>query len=293
MKCIIILSTKSSGSSACQHLLTRFSNVRCVEKTRHNENETLYWTKAASVLGLPQQPMLDSEVPLSRDRARRDLVQLLTDNLEGYRPPAGDVAMIFDGWRALCRQYAPVFLEKSPHHLYQWSALELIAEGMDRLPEVEFLIIGLIRNPMDVLYSAYKRWKTYPERLQYEWLTAYRNLLRFQDGIGDRMVVIRYEDMVYDLACLEPVFEFMEGNSYRPALSDYLHERSLARWRHDRWYGFALAPEVAALAQEFGYRREELENGRYALWPLQRRLARTGYRLIAPAEPLIARLIRR
>ncbi len=68
-QCIIILSIKSSGSSACQNLLSKFSQVSYVPKTRHFENETLYWTKAASVLGLPQVDMIDSEVPISKEKA--------------------------------------------------------------------------------------------------------------------------------------------------------------------------------------------------------------------------------
>ena len=80
-KNIILLSEKSSGSSACQNLLARFTNIRHVAQTRHFENETLYWTKAASILGKSQIKMVDSEVPIDPVKAKSDLISLLRDNL--------------------------------------------------------------------------------------------------------------------------------------------------------------------------------------------------------------------
>ena len=150
-------SSKSSGSSALQNLLAKLPQVDHISKTRHFEYETLYWTKAASVLRLPQVDMLDSEVPISKERARLDLINLLCDNLESYTPPSDNDELIFGGWKLLCQNYSPVFLEKSPHHLHQWSALELINECIERIPEVDFLIVGLVRNPMAILYSAWDR----------------------------------------------------------------------------------------------------------------------------------------
>ena len=118
-KCIIILSSKSCGSSACQNLLAKLANIRHVEKTRHFENETLYWTKAASILNLSQVKMLDSEVPIGPSKAKKDLVDLLRDNVGDVPGQLIDKEFIFQGWRMLCEHYYPVFIEKSPHHLNQ------------------------------------------------------------------------------------------------------------------------------------------------------------------------------
>ncbi len=280
-KCIVILSNKSSGSSACQNLLAKFSQVNCVSKTRHEQNETLYWTKAASVLGLPQRDMLDSEVPIPRDRARADLIRLLSDNLDSYIPPDNDTELIFDGWKRLCQKYSPIFLEKSPHHLYQWSALKLIAECIEKLPEVDFCIVGLVRNPMDTLYSTWKRWKTIPEQCQYEWLIAYKNLLKFKTLVGDKLKIVRYEDMVSDLAIMKEVFEFIGIRGYE-AENDYLHRNSISKWKIDKLYGFRLSDEVVALAKEYGYIKDEMSNRSYLLWPIYRNVSCGIYKAIGP-----------
>lgn len=282
MKCLIILSEKSSGSSACQNLLTAFPNVKCVSKTRHYENETLYWTKAASILGLPQRSMVDSEVPFAKNRARNELIKLLTDNLGHITPPGDDRELIFGGWKQLCSRFAPVFLEKSPHHLIQTSALDLILECMERMPEVEFYVIGLIRNPMDTIYSQFDRWRTRPERLQYQWLVAYKNLQALKPVLGSKLFLLRYEDMVSSPNCMQPVFDFC-GLQTSEAAAFTLHQKSLSRWKTDRLFGFALSDEVIELAQGYGYSLNELVNtNRSAAWPPYREVTRLAYRSVLP-----------
>ena len=93
-KNIIILSEKSSGSSACQNLLTKLGKVQHVSKTRHYQNETLYWTKAASILDLPQVKMVDSEVPIEPEKAKTALILLLKENLDHYVPAKDDKELI-------------------------------------------------------------------------------------------------------------------------------------------------------------------------------------------------------
>jgi hypothetical protein len=116
-KCIIILSERSSGSSALQNYLVKFAGARHAVTRRHFESETLYWTKAASVLGLPQIKMADSRVPFGAKEARHDLLVLLGENVPDFQAPADDFEWIMQGWRQLCWRYAPLFVEKSPHHL--------------------------------------------------------------------------------------------------------------------------------------------------------------------------------
>lgn len=284
MKCIIILSSKSSGSSALQNLLAMFSQVNHVSKTRHFQNETLFWTKAASILGLPQVKMLDSEVPISQEKAKVDLINLLRDNLNSYTLPKDNEEFIFYGWKMLCKQYSPIFLEKSPHHLLQWSALELIMECIKRFPEIDFLIIGLVRNPMDELYSEWRRWKTIPEKNQYQWLTAYYNLLKFKDLTGYKMVIIRYEDMVNDSSCLKKVFKFI--GTTEDYNNDYLHARSIGKWKKDKFYGFKLSEEVINLAEKYGYSRQELikNNNKKRFWLFYRYLLRSIHKSMKPIK---------
>lgn len=278
-KCILILSEKSSGSSALQNLLTRFTELKYLAKTRHDEHETLYWVKAASVLGRPQIDMLDSEVPIAPDRARADLRSLLVDNLDHPNLPDSDALLVFDGWRQLCFSHLPVFVEKSPHHLCQWSALELILEAMERLPDVDFFVIGLIRNPMDTLYSQFRRWGTPPEQLQYQWGVAYRNLLKLENLLTERLLIIRYEDMVSSISHLRPALDFC-GAKHCEIEERFLHNRSVGKYRTDKRFGFRLSREIAEVAEAFGYVRSDVFNEPRWLWPVYRRAARLGHKTL-------------
>lgn len=280
-KSIIILSEKSSGSSACQNLLAKYVNMQHVSSTRHGENETLYWVKAASILKKPQLKMVDSEVPIEHEKARADLISLLRENMIEYTPAEeeDDQKYLMEGWKLLCKKYSPIFLEKSPHHLCQWSAIELMIECSHTLNDVDFLFIGLIRNPMDTLYSQYSRWKYPPEKVQEQWLIAYKNLLKLKDIVGNKLVIVRYEDMVSSLEYLDPVFNFCEV-SVSSSAKTYLHEKSLQKWKNDLLFGFSLSEEVIQLAEVFGYQRKDLINKTYFLWPAVRELSRTVYILV-------------
>lgn len=278
-KCILILSEKSSGSSALQNLLTQFADLRYLGKTRHYEHETLYWTKAASVLGCPQINMIDSEVPISADRARSDILNLLVDNLDHPVLPDNNVELVFEGWRQLCNGHRPVLVEKSPHHLCQWSALELIMQARDRLQDVDFFIVGLVRNPMDTLYSQFQRWRSPPERLQYQWGTAYRNLLKLRDIFGPNLMILRYEDMVSSVQYLQPVLDFC-GATIGEEKAGFFHSRSVAKYRADRRFGFRLSDDIAAIARAYGYAKEDLANDHWMFWPLYRSASRFAYRAL-------------
>ena len=221
--------------------------------------------------------MPDSEVPLPKNQARYELEKFLNDNIDHYIVPESDDELIFGGWKQLCQAYAPALLEKSPHHLYQKSVLELILEAARRTPEVEFYLIGLVRNPMSTLYSAWTRWRSPPEVQQQVWLTAYQNLLDLRAQVGDRVSIIRYEDLIADPNVLKPVFDFLE---VPPSSLERrsLHKLSLERWKKDKHYGFAPSAELLALAERYGYSKSSLTNHTYPLWSVQRRIARSIYK---------------
>ena len=277
-KCIVILSEKSSGSSACQNILAKFGAIHHVASTRHGEFETLYWTKAASILNLPQLDMVDSEVPVPAQRARTELVEFLQNNVSGFQFPDNDREMIFEGWKSLCRNHQPIYLEKSPHHLCQWSALELMYQCMQEAEDIDFLFIGLVRNPMDTFYSQFQRWRTRPESVQSQWLTAYRNLQRFQQLVGPKLVMVRYEDLIRSVAFLKPVLDFCEVK-IADADMDYFHPNSLLKWQSDERFGFVLSDEVFALAKQYGYQDEELYNPKKPLWIFYRELCRALFKI--------------
>jgi len=217
---------------------------------------------------MAQVKMLDSEVPLTRERARKDLIDLLQDNVEEFSIPADDRQLIMNGWLELCRHYAPIFFEKSPHHLLQWSALKLILECREELSDVDFFLLGLVRNPMDTLYSSFTRFNSSPEKLQYQWLAAYSNLLKLKELLHDQLLVVRYEDIVQSSESLRPLFEFC-GVDGQGAQSDF-HARSIQKWRSDKHFGFQLSKDVVELALEFGYKQSELANRPKLLWPVYR-----------------------
>lgn len=274
MKCVIILSNKSSGSSILQRFITESSEARHIRHTRHFENGTLYWTKAASVLGLSQLDMPDSEVPLPKAQARRELVELLSTSVDHYTVPVDDFELVFSGWEELCKAYAPAMIEKSPHHLYQKSVLELILEAARRTSTIDFHLVGLVRDPMSTLYSSWSRWRSLPEVQEQIWLTAYQNLLDLKAQVGEMVSIIRYEDLVTNPDVLEPVFNFLGV----PAVSlerRSLHNRSLERWKKDTRYGFSPSAELLALAECYGYPRENLSNSTHPLWPAQSQFVRS------------------
>ncbi len=275
-KCVIILSTKSSGSSVLQRLLTLDKNAQHISCTRHGENETLYWVKAASILGLPQVKMHDSEVPIPKSVAKRDLIQLLRDNVDGnYLPQEGDRTFIFEGWEKLCGRYAPVFIEKSPHHVTQWSSIELILEAMEKLKNIDFLVIGLVRNPMDTIYSMWSRWRSRPEQMQYEWLLAQQNLIKLKNILSEKLVVVKYEELVAQQSGLEEVYKFLGKEGPQQKI---MHSKSLSKWKGDKMFGFSLDPKVIKLAENFGYEAGELLNRKYFAWPVYRELVRASYK---------------
>jgi hypothetical protein len=205
------------------------------------------------------------------------------ENLDSYEYPFENDKLIFDGWKMLCEKYGPVFIEKSPHHLVQWSAIELILECIKRLSNIDFLIVGLVRNPMDVVYSMWSRWRSFPERTQYEWATAYKNLLRLKSILGNKLMIIRYEDMVIDRSCLKQLHDFI-GVPKNDRGCTYLHSRSLGKWKRDKYYGFQMAEEILTLAEKYGYARAEMANSRCVIWTFQRYVSRFVYTMLRPVK---------
>jgi hypothetical protein len=265
--------------------LAKHPKVRLVEKTRHNANETLYWTKAAAALGLPQVDVLNSELPMERHKAKKELIKFLTDNLGAFDPPPDDRQLIFEGWRRLCRRYGPVFLEKSPHHLHYWSALELMAECGRWYPDINFRFVGLIRNPVDTVYSMWRRWRVLPEQQQYEWLRAYKNLAKFQSLVRERLQIVRYEELVSGDDTIKDLCAFV-GIDWIRNIGDGFRSSSRQSWRTDRMFGFQLAREISSLAREFGYENEEMSCTKSTSWPLYRQAARMKYRAFRVLLPM-------
>lgn len=199
-----------------QNALCRHSKIRTVDYSPHTYLETHHWLKGAVMLN-PEKEVYPGYG--SAKNARTYMLDLLRKNLPnfyfdgqsvkqtGYSSAgnsffclesdtvswcqshfdstmASDWSLIFNGWEALCQQFAhPVFFEKSPQYLGHEASLELIAHWI-RQTEFRVRIIGLTRNPLSVQYSAWRLFHTPPQKRQHSWARAQRNLLDFASGLS-------------------------------------------------------------------------------------------------------------
>ncbi len=243
------------------------------------EGETLFWSKAAALLGLPQPEMIDSKLlPMSRKDASVALARLIADNLDEPGPPPVTREQVFETWARLAAQYQPVFLEKSPHHLHNHAVLELLLDAEAKLDDVQFRFIGLVRNPLDTLYSMWRRWRTIPEKRSAEWSRVYTNLQWLQQTAPDRTMVVRYEDLVSDPAVIEDLLGFI-GVAPEPGVGQGFHRGSLGSWQADSRFGYQPSDDLRAVAAIYGYGPGELDNPPNRWWPVDREL-RAGSRAI-------------
>ncbi len=293
--CVIQLSDFRAGSTALQGEFVR-AGAKRLSLTKHRLGETLYWAKATALLQLPQGNLRYSKaIPYATQTARRELLRMLEQNLpdetfaELSKLPGAEGSdrivqeeLVFSGWKALCEAHGPVFFEKSPHHLHQQSSLKLMLQARERLPEISFRFIGLVRNPLDTLYSMWSRWRYVPELQESEWIRAYKNLRWFQQQAGDSLKIVRYEDLTADADCLAELLDFcgLPGEN----VDSQLHQEAREKWRDDKFFGFQPAQQTLDLARSYGYRADALRNERHPLWLPYRtwhRALRTGRERLA------------
>jgi len=117
-------------------------------------------------------------------------------------------------------------------------------------------------------------------------------LLRLRDIVGSQLVIVRYEDMVSSLKYLEPVLSFC-GVTATADDEDYLHRKSLHKWKNDRLFGFALSSDTIELAEKYGYQKGELINESHLLWPVFSRLSRAAYIAGKPVNKFRRNILKR
>ena len=260
----ILLSDKRSGSTLLERELCKHSAVNHVVYTPHTYNETHFWLKAACLLPVSKLGFYGGVRPGnygSPALARKSLVNFLKRNLADFETPNTDHDLIFDGWTALCEQFArPVFFEKSPQHPHHWAALELLHSWI-QTTDFKVRVIGLIRNPMSVMYSALQQFSTNPQGRQFGWAQAYRNILRFGEELSDKQFrLVRYEDIVSQSQIeFENLCEFI-GIQYEGTVGQSVHQDSINRWKNDVGFTLQLDKGVGELAKQLGYSPEELFN---------------------------------
>ena len=125
--------------------------------------------------------------------------------------------------------------------------------------------IALIRNPMDTLYSMWKRWYAIPEIRQFEWLRAYKNLSDFVEKNQKYCLFIKYEELVKKpKEIFQKIYKFLGIESELPNME--FHKCSINKWRNDKIFAFNLSPQVYKFSKRW-YKNEELKNnGNSILW---------------------------
>jgi hypothetical protein len=261
---LILLSDKRSGSTMFQEELCRHTGVQTVGYSPHTYLESHWWLMGAVLLDRPG-PLYISGKPYEGYGGKRNVRTYMLDILEKcvpeFRAPTEDRALVFDGWEALCRTYAkPVFFEKSPQFVAQWAALSLMLEWIERT-DFAVKVVGLVRNPHGVMYSANELFGTDPSHRQFAWLAGCRNMLSLGQMLpeGDYMRV-RYEDLVADpVAGFQRIARFV-GVDPDPACGSGTHAGSSEKWKNDSRYTLDLDPAVSQMARHLGYAETELRN---------------------------------
>jgi len=260
----MLLSDKRSGSTILQEEICKHPLIQHVDYTPHTYFETHHWLKAARVLNVPKEEYLYQKKYRgygSRRSAKLYMIDCIRGNVPQFTIPADDEELVFEGWNALCSRFAqPVFFEKSPQYLAQWSTLSLILRWIEST-DYEVRFIGLVRNPMSVLYSARERFFTSPYSRQFVWAQTYRNLLAMKEIVGNhRFHLVRYEDLIE-----EPSRSFREicrflGLDYCKEMGRSVHTRSAKKWRDDPEFTIRLHPHVVGVGRYFGYTDEDVFN---------------------------------
>jgi hypothetical protein len=122
-------------------------------------------------------------------------------------------------------------------------------------------IIGLVRNPLAVQYSAHELFSTNAERRQFGWLNIQRNLLSLQSMLPPNMFkLVRYEDIIADpKKGLAGLCDFI-GVDYEEEIGASVHTSSKEKWMTNENYTLQLDPSVRQIAKAFGYQDLDLIN---------------------------------
>jgi len=261
---VILLSDKRSGSTIFEDELCKHPDINHVVYTPHSYNETHYWLMAACMLGSSRQLFYGHQRYKSygsNKQARRLLIDCICGNVLDFKILEDDQTLVFEGWEALCRQFAqPIFFEKSPQHPHHWAALDLMLKWVERTKfNVKF--IGLIRNPMAVMYSALELFSTDPFERQFGWAHCYRNILAMKEMVGkERFHLVRYEDLIArPKQIFKEIFEFLELD-HCDTIGEKVHGQSVSKWLDDQTFTLQLHESVVRVAMHFGYTEDDLYN---------------------------------
>jgi len=266
----MILSDKSSGSSILQKLL---ADTGYFKKNNPNKfhDESKFWLYALAILDNKSQPSMNYsyEFPANVNEAVFALNKLMQNSeINIIFNNNSNKETFFEAWIKLCEKNNPIFIEKSPHHLHSWQVLKLIFEFMEKNPLQDMRFVGLIRNPMDTLYSMWKRWYAIPAIAEKSWVKAYENLIKFKEIAKDKIVIIKYEDLIYSPgASINNILKLFD---IQPIENNFniLYSNSISKWKKDKFFGYYPEVDVIELANLFGYNFESPKKKAIFLWPI-------------------------
>jgi hypothetical protein len=247
-----------------QRALCAHQEVCTVDYSPHTYLETHHWLKGAVILEKDKRLFHGNKRYKGyggRSNARIYMKDELTGNIPGYDPAIDDHNLVFEGWEALCERFArPVFFEKSPQVLAHWGALSLLLQWISSTG-FNVRIIGLVRNPMAVQYSAFQLFRSVPSKRQFGWLKSYRNMLAFEKLLEPgQFQLVRYEDLIGQTEeVLRSVSDFV-GLVYQPEMATSIHDKSMAKWNDDPYFDLELDEAVKQLARHFGYTEADMAN---------------------------------
>ena len=182
-------------NSLCQH-----AKIQTVAYSPHTYLETHHWLKGAVMLK-SNNMLFSNKISYrgygSRKNAKIYMIDLLKKNIPKFNTKVSDEDLIFKGWEMLCDKFCKnIFFEKSPQYLANSASLSLILKWMKKT-EYDVKVIGLVRNPQSVQYSAQKLFGSDPEKRQFAWLKSYKNLISFKNLIKyNNYLELKYEDLV-------------------------------------------------------------------------------------------------
>lgn len=261
---VVLLSDKRSGSTIFQKEFCGHPDVKHVRFSSHTYFETHHWLKAAVMLGRPSQLFSGGrsyEGYGSRKNARAYMIDTLRQNVAGIDDQVSDSELIYDGWEKLCEEFAaPVFFEKSPQLLANWAGLSLFLNWIETT-SFNVKVVGLVRNPLSVQYSAQELFSTNAELRQIEWANAQRNLMTLSAWLpASQFKLLKYEDIVArPKSVFGDVCNFV-GISPHDNMGSSVHVESLEKWKRDVQFTLQLDPSVVQISKKLGYTDLDLEN---------------------------------
>ena len=104
--------------------------------------------------------------------------------------PADDLGQVIEQIAAITGATTFVDTSKTPEY----------ARELDRLPNVELLVLNLVRDPRAVACSWYKRKRSLSGLVKNarDWLQRQQSLEAWKPDLGERFLMVRYEDLASD-----------------------------------------------------------------------------------------------